>query len=218
MRLAQCPAAPAKAPQSHGFDDMAPELGLKHRMLTVEPERRITFAELQLHPFVDSARPWLLQKSSVYSVDVDPDTNTVLADERLVTELVNAGYTREVVLQVRAWAAGCLLMRVPGFCALLLHPAAARTPCHPLVCAAPHAPRAPARLQNLLSHSNNYLTTSYFLLAEAKAERTRAIEALKAGTHVARGSTAYPPSGAPAAATRRPAAVAAVAQPAAVCG
>ncbi|KAJ9506828.1 hypothetical protein QJQ45_030402, partial [Haematococcus lacustris] len=70
-----------------------------HRMLTVDPEKRITLGQLWSHPWVRGATRWEPVGASVYCVLSDPSTGAVYADEQLVDELEASGYPRQMVLQ-----------------------------------------------------------------------------------------------------------------------
>jgi hypothetical protein len=91
-------------------------------MLTTDPERRITLAQLQQHPWVVGARQWQRPAASIYMLQQDPASGRMVADQEVLAQLEAAGY-----------------------------------PSH-------------ATVKYLAAGECNYITASYFMLAEAKAE------------------------------------------------
>lgn len=81
------------------FPDCPPCHGM-HRMLTVDPTRRITLEQVWQHPWVRAGPRWEPVGSSIYNVKVDVHTGAVYADAQLLQELEEAGFSRSKMLQV----------------------------------------------------------------------------------------------------------------------
>eukprot|EP00775_Hariotina_reticulata_P009903 gene9903-10060_t len=99
---------------------------LLSRMLTVDPERRATLAEVAAHPWTRGSGPqWELPSFNCYNLVPAADGGAASADASILAELESQGYPRLVTAKY------------------------------------------------LTAGETNYVTASYYLLAEAKAEAAR---------------------------------------------
>ena len=79
----------------------SPAADLLHRMLHVDPSKRITFAEFWDHPWIRQASRWEATGLVANAVKTDTSTGAVYADEQLLQVMEEAGYSRSGTLQVR---------------------------------------------------------------------------------------------------------------------
>lgn len=72
---------------------------LLSQMLTVDPNKRISFADVWSHPWVSQGPAWSPSHTSVYLTKTDLVTGDVVADDEVLAQLEEEGYSRGSILK-----------------------------------------------------------------------------------------------------------------------